>query len=60
MTTKEFEEIQWKSGMKIAIGNIHTDVVSVDFQDKTIAFEDEKGLVWVNSEYVTLKQRCHE
>ena len=55
MTTEEFEAIQWRSGMKIAIGSIHTDVVSVDFKDKTIAFEDEKGLVWVNSEFVTLK-----
>lgn len=56
MTASEFDCIAWRSGMWIAIGEIQTDVVSVDLRAREIAFEDEKGLVWVNSEFVTLKQ----
>lgn len=55
MTTQEFDAIEWRSGMWIAIGNIQTEVVQVDFSDRTIAFEDKHGLIWVNSEYVKLK-----
>lgn len=42
--------------MWIAIGNIQADVVSVDLRAREIAIEDKNGLVWINSEYVTLKQ----
>ena len=41
--------------MRIAIGNLLEEVVSVDFKDRCIAIEDRKGLVWINSEFVTLK-----
>lgn len=57
MTKQEFDAIAWRSGMRIAIGNIYTEIVSVDLHAKEIAFEDNKGLVWVNCEYVELKQR---
>lgn len=55
MTKQEFDAIKWRSGMWISIGNIRTEITQIDFSDRTIAFEDEHGLVWVNSEYVTLK-----
>lgn len=42
--------------MRIAIGGIQADVVSVDLRAREIAIEDKDGLVWINSEYVTLKQ----
>lgn len=57
MTKQEFDAIKWRSGMWITIGNIRTEVIQIDFSDRTIAFEDEHGLVWVNSEYVTLNNR---
>ena len=41
--------------MRIAIGNLLEEVVSVDFKDRCIAIEDRKGLVWINSEFVILK-----
>ena len=41
--------------MRIAIGNLLEEVVSVDFKDRCIAIEDMKGLVWINSEFVALK-----
>lgn len=56
MTSQEFDTIQWRSGMQITIGNLPADIVSVDLRTREIAFEDECGLIWVNSEYVTLKQ----
>lgn len=56
MTSQEFDTIQWRSGMQIAIGNLPADIVSVDLHAREIAFEDEHGLVWINSEYITLKQ----
>lgn len=56
MTESEFDAIHWRSGMRIAIGNLQADIVSVDLQAREIAIEDEDGLVWINSEYVTLKQ----
>ena len=56
MTASEFDKIRWRSGMRIAVGNLLADVVSVDFSDRTIAIEDKQGLVWINSEYVALKQ----
>lgn len=57
MTATEFDSIQWRSGMWIAIGNLQADVVSVDLRAREIAIEDKNGLVWINSEYVTLKKR---
>ena len=41
--------------MRIAIGNLLEEVVSVDFKDRCIEIEDMKGLVWINSEFVALK-----
>lgn len=55
MTTIEFDKIQWRSGMRITIGNLLEDVVSVNLRERTIAIEDGNGLVWINSEFVTLK-----
>lgn len=46
--------------MRIAIGNLLEEVVSVDFEDRSIAIEDRKGLVWINSEFVTLKTYLNE
>lgn len=60
MTANEFDSIVWRSGMRIAIGEIPADVVSVDLRAREIAFEDEKGLVWVNSEFVTLKKQSKQ
>lgn len=57
MTAKEFDAIRWRSGMRITIGNIQADIVSVDLQAREIAIEDKDGLVWINSEYVTLKKK---
>lgn len=56
MTASEFDAIHWRSGMRIAIGNLQVDIVSVDLRTREIAIEDEDGLIWINSEYVTLKQ----
>ncbi len=56
MTANEFDAVEWRSGMRIAIGGIQADVVSVDLRAREIAIEDKDGLVWINSEYVTLKQ----
>lgn len=56
MTATEFDAVEWRSGMWIAIGGIQADVVSVDLRAREIAIEDKDGLVWINSEYVTLKQ----
>lgn len=55
MTVSEFEQTKWQSGMRIAIGNLSAEVFSVNFETREIAFEDRYGVVWINSEYVTLK-----
>ena len=57
MTATEFDTIEWRSGMRIAIGNLQTDVVSVDLRAREIAIEDKNGLLWINSEYVTLNNK---
>lgn len=57
MTVQEFDAIKWKSGMCISIDNITVDIISVDFQNREIAYEDEQGLIWVDCEFVTLKQQ---
>lgn len=56
MTPIEFDSIEWRSGMRIAIDNIQTDIVSVDFRSREIAVEDKNGLVWISCKDVTLKQ----
>ena len=56
MTPVEFDSIEWRSGMRIAIDNIKTDIVSVDFRSREIAVEDKNGLVWISCKDVTLKQ----
>lgn len=60
MTATEFDAIRWWSGMRITIGDIQADVVSVDLRAREIAIEDKNGLVWINSEYVTLKKNNYE
>lgn len=56
MTPVKFDSIEWRSGMRIAIDNIQTDIVSVDFRSREIAVEDKNGLVWISCKDVTLKQ----
>ena len=53
MTPVEFDSIEWRSGMRIAIDNIQADIVSVDFRSREI---DKNGLVWIRCKDVTLKQ----
>ena len=56
MTPVEFDSIELRSGMRIAIDNIQADIVSVDFRSREIAIEDKNGLVWISCKDVTLKQ----
>lgn len=56
MTPVEFDSIEWRSSFRIAIDNIQTDIVSVDFRSREIAVEDKNRLVWISCKDVTLKQ----
>ena len=56
MTPVEFDSIEWRSGMRLDIDNIQTDIVSVDFRSREIAGEDKNGVVWISCKDVTLKQ----
>lgn len=58
MTTNEFDfTIKWRSGMKIAVDNVQTDIISVDFHTRKIAIEEDNELIWISSDLITLKIR---
>ena len=56
MTTNEFDSIKWRSGMKIAVDNVQTDIISVDFHTRKIAIEEDNELFWISSDLITLKK----
>ncbi|WP_181988993.1 hypothetical protein [Parabacteroides gordonii] len=56
MTTNEFDSIKWRSGMKIAVDNVQTDIISVDFHTRKIAIEEDNELIWISSDLITLKK----
>ena len=48
MTKKEFDNTEFKKGMRMKFRNCECDIMSVDFQDGEIGIEDHGGsLIWL-------------
>lgn len=54
MTKKEFDTTSWTGNMKAIFKGSEYEILSVDFEDKTIDLIDADGIVTVNCEQVYL------
>lgn len=54
MTKKEFDTTPWTGNMKAIFKGSEYEILSVDFEDKTIDLIDADGIVTVNCEQVYL------
>lgn len=54
MTKEEFDRTGWTGGMKAIYNGKEYEVLSVDFEDKTIDLIDADGIETVNCEKVYL------